>query len=351
MLDRLREDLRLHAGSYFLLALLFFGVGITPLPYVRSAPGSTYNALGKESGTELVSITKTAKYPLDKTSGEIRILTVSQWGGPYGTLSWFDAVRSLWDHAIYIIPTRFLFAENTDPNAVADESQIQFASAESSAIGAALHYLKLPVTEFTSIVYIDKASPNAEVLKVGDQLVSADGREIVSSDDFSEVMKGKKAGDKVSLEVLREGKKKSLTLSTYVREGETKVRIGVILLADYLPPMPIKFGLEGVGGPSAGLAFALTLVDKLDGQDLARSRVIGVTGEISSDGTVGAIGGIPQKLAAAARDGASLMLIPRANCPVSPELIPPEITLIPVETLAEAVDALKSRSASDYPSC
>ena len=76
-----------------------------------------------------------------------------------------------------------------------------------------------------------------------------------------------------------------------------------------------------------------------------------VTGEISSDGAVGAIGGIPQKLASAARAGASLVLIPRANCPVSPELIPPELTVVPVDTLTQAVAVLKARSASAYPTC
>lgn len=351
VLERLWEELRAHAGTYLLLTVLFIGVGLTPLPYVRSAPGSTYDALGEIGDTSLVEVADSDEYPTDTTSGELRILTVSQWGGPYGTLSWFDAVRSLWDSAIYIIPTSFLFPPDTDPGAVRDESQIQFASAESSAIGAAFRYLEIPVREFTSLVYVDDLSPNAKLLKVGDQLISADGQSISTIAEFAAVMATKEVGDKVAVVLKRGADEKKLTLTTYAREGETKPRIGVVLLTDFDPPMKVTFALSGVGGPSAGLAFALAIVDRLDGSDLMKKRSVAVTGEIDSDGTVGAIGGLPQKMASAVRDGSRLMLIPRENCPLNPDVIPAELTVVPVRTLAEAVDVLRSTNSDTYPSC
>ena len=347
----LREELRAHAGSYLLLIALFASVGLTPLPYVRSAPGSTYDALGEINGTSLVSIEDSSQYPTDETTGQLRILTVSQWGGPYGTLSWFDAARSLWDQAIYIIPTKFLFPPDADPSAVRDESQIQFASAQSSAIGASFKYLDIPVREFTSIVYVDDASPNAKLLKVGDQLVSADGEPIATIAEFSQVMSTKVVGDTVSVVLKRGDETKKVELTTYARPQETKVRIGVVLLTDFDPPMKLTFGLSEVGGPSAGLAFALAIVDKLNAVDLMRDRSVAVTGEIDSEGNVGAIGGLPQKMASAVRDGSRLMLFPRENCPINPDLVPAELTLVPVRTLAEAVDVLSSKDSSTYPQC
>ena len=166
-----------------------------------------------------------------------------------------------------------------------------------SAIGASFKYLEIPVREFTSIVYVDDASPNAKLLKVGDQLVSADGEPIATIAEFSQVMSTKVVGDTISVVLKRGDQTKKVELTTYARPQETKVRIGVVLLTDFDPPMKLTFGLSEVGGPSAGLAFALAIVDKLNSVDLMRERSVAVTGEIDSEGNVGAIGGLPQKMA------------------------------------------------------
>ena len=351
MLQRLREDMSAHGGAYVLAVLLLIGAGFTPLPYVRSAPGSTYNALGSIEGKPLVTIATSAAYPTYDTTGKIQILTVSQWGGPYGTLTWPDALRSLLDSSIYIIPSKFLFSDRDTGDAVEEEGQIQFASAQSSAIGAAFGYLDIPVDQSTSVIFINKESPNRKLLKVGDRILEAADVPIATADDFGKVMSTLKPGSTLPVVVLRNNKQKSLTLTTYALPKETRSRVGVVLMVEYEPPMDVTFALSDVGGPSAGVAFAVSLVEKLTKEDLLRGRNVAMTGEISGSGQVGAIGGMPQKMAAAVRNGATLMLFPRANCPISASLVPPELTIVPVDTLSEAIEALRLKDSTKYPTC
>src|SRR5690606_14167763 len=106
----------------------------------------------------------------------------------------------------------------------------------------------------------------------------------------------------------------------------------------------VTLRLADVGGPSAGLLFSLGIVDKLDrdgrGGDLTGGRVIAGTGTIDEDGTVGPVGGVPLKTQAARRDGATVFLVPEAECADARAELPEGLRLIPVTTLDGAVDAL-----------
>ncbi|MFJ6792382.1 S16 family serine protease [Streptomyces angustmyceticus] len=118
----------------------------------------------------------------------------------------------------------------------------------------------------------------------------------------------------------------------------------------------VKLSLADVGGPSAGLMFALGIVDKLDGDgaghDLTGGRTVAGTGTITADGKVGAVGGVPLKTQAAHRDGASVFLVPRKECTDARAELPKGMRLIPVTTLDSAVDALKAlRTGGPVPHC
>lgn len=118
----------------------------------------------------------------------------------------------------------------------------------------------------------------------------------------------------------------------------------------------VKLSLADVGGPSAGLMFALGIVDKLDGDgaghDLTGGRTVAGTGTITAGGKVGAVGGVPLKTQAARRDGATVFLVPRKECADARAELPKGMRLIPVSTLDGAVDALKAlRTRDKVPSC
>ncbi|MFE7353594.1 S16 family serine protease [Streptomyces sp. NPDC057543] len=118
----------------------------------------------------------------------------------------------------------------------------------------------------------------------------------------------------------------------------------------------ITLHLADVGGPSAGLFFALGIVDKLDGDgsggDLTGGRTVAGTGTIQANGEVGAVGGVSLKTQAARRDGATVFLVPKAECREAGAELPKGLRLIPVTTLKGAVSSLQAlEHGRKVPSC
>ncbi|CAM5229879.1 YlbL family protein [Streptomyces narbonensis] len=127
---------------------------------------------------------------------------------------------------------------------------------------------------------------------------------------------------------------------------------------DYLKLDPeevkVNLHLADIGGPSAGLLFSLGIVDKLDAGNLTGGKVIAGTGTIDADGTVGAVGGVSLKTQAAARDGATVFLVPKAECSDAQAEQPKGLRLVPVTALSDAVAslrALEQGQESKVPSC
>ncbi|TJZ56043.1 hypothetical protein FCH28_12345 [Streptomyces piniterrae] len=140
------------------------------------------------------------------------------------------------------------------------------------------------------------------------------------------------------------------------RSQDTATRAALGLLHKSPKDIKVKLSLQDVGGPSAGLMFALGIVDKLDGDgtghDLTGGRNIAGTGTITAGGRVGAVGGVPLKTQAAHRDGATVFLVPAKECADAHAELPRGMRLVPVTTLDGAVDALKAlRTGGKVPSC
>ena len=120
--------------------------------------------------------------------------------------------------------------------------------------------------------------------------------------------------------------------------------------------MDVSLALEDIGGPSAGLLFALGVIELLDGDGrgggLTGGRTIAGTGTITAGGAVGPVGGVPLKTQAAKRDGASVFLVPKAECAAAQAELPDGLRLIPVETLRGAVESLKAlNDGGKVPAC
>lgn len=338
-------------GASFLIAvLIFIAMLATPAPYVRAEPGGTYDALGAVQDEPLVEIEKVSQYPQFPTSGQLRLLTVWEWGGPIGPLALGDALRVVIDDAIVLQKVEFLYPDPVDSGEIEKESAFQFADAESQAVAAALRQLDIPVTSRVSILNVDAKGPAAKQLKSGDQVLAIGSEPVADLEQVAKVMSAYQPGDFVSLEIIRDGKPMTREIKLGSND-EGKARIGIEIRVDFEGPMDIKVQLNNVGGPSAGLAFALAIYDKLTPGELLRGRTIALTGTIDENGKVGPIGGLHQKLASAARAGARLMLIPAANCASVEGDVPPELRVVPVATLADAVAALETKDPTSLPSC
>ncbi|MFF1506254.1 S16 family serine protease [Streptomyces sp. NPDC058326] len=120
----------------------------------------------------------------------------------------------------------------------------------------------------------------------------------------------------------------------------------------------VTLHLADIGGPSAGLLFSLGIVDKLagdgDGGDLTGGRIVAGTGTIEADGSVGAVGGVSLKTQAAARDGATVFLVPKDECAEARAEQPKGLRLVPVTALSDAVASLRALGQgqeSKVPTC
>jgi PDZ domain-containing protein len=123
-------------------------------------------------------------------------------------------------------------------------------------------------------------------------------------------------------------------------------------VVSYKFPFSITIDVGDIGGPSAGLMFALGIIDKLTPLNLTGGQFIAGTGEITAGGQVQPIGGIQQKMVGARDAGATIFLTPAANCSDTKGAVPAGLRLVKVSTLAQAVSYLEAIKAGQAaPSC
>ena len=149
---------------------------------------------------------------------------------------------------------------------------------------------------------------------------------------------------------MRDGRTETVQVGT--KESRGRPVMGVQVTEQYVFPFTVKFSVGDIGGPSAGMMFALGIIDKLTPVNLTGGRFIAGTGEIEASGKVDAIGGIQQKMVGARQAGATIFLAPASNCADVRGAIPPGLQVVKVATLSQAVTDLAALDAGrPVPSC
>ena len=191
------------------------------------------------------------------------------------------------------------------------------------------------------VVLVQPGSPAEGVLQVGDVIVEAEGEEIESIDDLRRALDDVEPGQDVELTVQRGEERVDLTSATQASPDEPNRAVMGVQVQDALDfefPVDIEIDAGAIGGPSAGLAFALDIVDEL-GEDIDRGRKIVATGELTIDGEVLPIGGVKQKAIGAREAGADIFLVPDANYEDARKAVD-DLEIIPVSTFDEALSVL-----------
>lgn len=162
------------------------------------------------------------------------------------------------------------------------------------------------------IIYVDEKEKDG--LRVGDELVSVNGKDIENVEDYTNEIQNHEVGDKVKITVIRDDKKKDVTATVKDGEGYKVTGVSVSTIFEYktIPKVELKFK-DSEGGPSGGLMLTLAIYDKLIDGDLTNGLKIVGTGTIGSDGTVGEIGGVKYKLNGAVKAKADLFLVPKGD--------------------------------------
>jgi PDZ domain-containing protein len=224
------------------------------------------------------------------------------------------------------------------------ELQSMVRSQQIAAAVALRHLGYKVIAKATGALVSDIAAdgPTAGVLVPGDVIVAVDGHPVATPSDAKTLLSKHRPGDTVHVRVRGAKGLRTVSIRTIADPADpSHPLIGVLLeqSARISLPFPITIATGNVGGPSAGLAFALELVEKL-GRDVDRGYKVAATGEIFLDGSVGPIGGVRQKIFGARQSGVDILLAPAGDNADLARKYAGRVRIIPVETFAQALHAL-----------
>jgi Lon-like protease len=336
--------------TLILAAVLFIALFIVamtlPVPYIVLSPGETCDTLGTCQNEVVVTLIGRKPTP---TNGSLYLTTVNY---SVNKLTVFDALSAWLNSEEVVVPRSALFPPGQTTQQVNRQNTADFEESQDSATIAAECELGYP--KVFGVVSVTKGGASDGKLQPGDEFVSVDGQPATTYAMLKSILRGQQPGTSVPVVVKREGAQTSIpiTLAKPVSGPGGSLGISVNTPGTCLAPFDVKLGLaDQIGGPSAGLMFALGIMDKA-GTDVTHGRVIAGTGTIDPDGTVGPIGGIQLKMIGAKRAGATIFLAPAGNCSDVKGAIPSGLQVIKVDTLHHAVQDLQaSHEGKPVPHC
>jgi len=253
------------------------------------------------------------------------------------------------DPAMKVVAPETVVPKNTTVQEQARQDYQMLDDSEATAITVGLRLAGYQTQMIGKGVRVDSILPESHannILLSGDVITALNGEPIRTTDDLIEKVRAQSGKSTVQLEVERDQAKMELTVPLILPASPTDTpKIGITIDSagfDFKPPFPVSIVTQKIsGGPSAGLMFTLTVYNALSAQDLTGGRKIAGTGTINLDGTVGPIGGVKQKVAAAEATGARYFLCPVVNY-ADAVSVARTIKVIRIATVQDALDFLHS---------
>lgn len=326
-----------------------FGVGIfavlllvganqaATLPYYVIRPGSIQGV------GDFAEVPPGRSYPPE---GEMFLTTVS-----LVEARPFDILRAKLSRGHRIEKERDVLGDTSEEQYF-DVNERMMAESQETALAIAMRRAGYSVTQRgdgAEVRGISEGSPAEGRLAEGEVIVGAEGQPVQLSSELGDIVRPLGAGTAVTLDVVAsDGARRSVEITLALRPGGEGSYVGVLLgtkNARLDTPFPVTRAKTEIGGPSAGLAFTLALLDELTPGELTGEggRKVAVTGEVDLDGTVGRVGGIEQKALAVSRSDARLFLVPSAEVDEARRFGDDDIEVVGVDTVDQAVDALRER--------
>jgi Predicted secreted protein containing a PDZ domain len=342
---------RSYVGFGLLVAAL---VGTTlfalaPSPYVVERPGPVFDTLGETRGADdevvpLIDIPGETTYP---TTGRLDMLTVYIDGSRENPLSWLDVATAWFNPSRTILPVDAVYPEGQTEEESDAESAAAMDTSQQDAVAAALTELGIPYSSVFVVGGVVPGTPADGLLEEGDEVLTVDGEPVSDVDALRAALGAAGIGAAVELGIRRDGEELDVVVTTAASEADGSAVIGVYAGSRYEFPIEVDIRLQNVGGPSAGMMFALAIYDKLTRGALAGGEHIAGTGTISGSGVVGPIGGIVQKMYGAQNAGADWFLAPEANCKDVLGRIPSGLEVFAVADLDDAIAAVEAIADGD----
>lgn len=319
---------------------------LQPTCWVALEPGPAEDAL---------ALTRVAGTTTYDSAGELLLTTVAV-DSDLDLVEWF---RNAFDPSIDQVERERVFPPGADDDEVRRENAVLMEVSQLDATLAALTHLGYDVDAAFDgaevVALAEVTSVDDGQLEPGDVIVAVDGEPTPDNTTVGEAVRSRAVGDTVELTFRRGDRERTTEVDLIASPDDASVPIiGVLLVSHVELPVDVDIDAGVIGGPSAGLAFSLALVDLLGEDDLTGGEVVAASGTIEPDGTVGPVGGITQKVVGAlTREGgppATVFLVPRGNfeaaraAPATSELL-----LVPVDRIDDAVAALRDLREGRVP--
>ncbi|MFJ3232783.1 PDZ domain-containing protein [Streptomyces sp. NPDC086787] len=359
-----RRTATMLASTLMLIVLLCAGL-LIPTPYSEMSPGPTVNTLGEHGGEPVLQISGHQTYP---SSGNLNMTTVRVTGANY-KMNLIEAVYGWLAHDSKVVPHDTLYPDGQTEEQSTQENAEEFSQSQESAKVVALKELGIPVKSWVIVSTVVKDSPAEGRLHAGDVINAVDGTVVKQPSDVAKLVTRHKPGENVVFTVVpakeqaaaekahraaTATEKVAITTAPSHDTGAKRAIVGISAGTDHTFPFTIDIKLADVGGPSAGLMFALGIYDKLTPGNLTGGKFVAGTGTIDDEGTVGPIGGIAMKTVGARDKGAQYFLTPAENCAEAAKDTPGGLTLVKVKTMDDALGALQDIRDGDtaaLPKC
>lgn len=312
-------------GALFMVGALTLGIWNLELPYLAFSSGPVSDA------ADAIIAGGVETYPPE---GELLMLTVvSQ------DVNLFEAMIAGVDPTIDLVRKEAYRQPDESDEDYRKRVLEQMDDSQTRAITVALEYLGYEMVP-TDVLITDLVpnKPAAEVLQIGDSVDWFNGTEVVRSTDLTDALEELEPGDVVDVEVTRDGTIQTVEVELVERgDEEGGAMIGIIVGELTEPPFPLSIRAGNIGGPSAGMMHALAIIDTLTPGDMTKGHIIAGTGTIAYDSTVGAIGGVRQKVVAAEAAGAEYVLVPESNYEAALSAPRDSIEVVSIAALQDAI--------------
>lgn len=332
-----------------LVLALWAAAAVLPVPYVTYEPGLTVDVLAEEEGRERIQVRGAPTY---RTGGELRMTTVYV-TQPESRVNLFAAMDAWIDREQAVYPYDAVYDEDQTAEDAERQSSVQMISSKDAATAAALRELDYAVTPVVEVLDVTDGLPAEGRLRVGDVIEAVDGEEVRSASQVARLVRAAGAGAPVEFRVRRDGDVRGVTVTP--RKTPDGPLVGIVPGQGYRFPIEVDVEIsDTIGGPSAGLVFALAIYDTLTPGSLTGGAVVAGTGTVDAQGRVGPIGGIQQKIAASRDAGAALFLVPPDNCAQALGAPRGDVRLVRADTMHSArlaIEAWVEDPDADLPAC
>ena len=343
---------RLIALCSVLSVLILVGLlGFLPTSdYVVESPGPVFNVNGKLKGKDIISV-KNTNIP----TTPLAMTTVSVQGCDDKGITYWQLIKSELTSSDAVVERDSVCPKNISEKTVSQMNAAQMTGSQDSAVVAAWQLTK-PDAKFTLTVEQAVTDSAKQAFNKGDKLVSivdADSKsvQITSYKQLREVLEKLTPGKPIKLTVERGSTTQEVSVVGAKPEDSSRkgAMLGITLNVNPPTGHEVTYAVENIGGPSAGMIFALDIAQRLEGKNYAGTTPVAGTGTIDLSGNVGAIGGIKQKMLGAKHEGYKVFLAPVGNCADVVGNEPKGMTVIPVSTLSEARAAMQRVAAGQAP--